>query len=448
MSLLQSLSLRLDTLLWGQPTAALSRWQAALVWLARLLYALGRDLTQGNLSLQASSLVYTTLLSLVPLLAVSFSVLKGFGVHNELEPLLLKALTPLGDSGTEIVGRIIGFVDKMQVGVLGSVGLAILLYTVVSLIEKIEQVFNATWRVTEHRRLGQRFSQYLSVLMVGPVLFFSAVGLSAALSRYLDSQTLMATPAIGTLMEVAKQLAPYLMISLAFTFVYLFVPNTRVRVRSALIGALAAGLLWEVVGDIFAAVMVGSTRYTAVYSSLAILMLFMIWIQIGWSILLIGASVAFYHQHPEYLTTRARDLTLSNRLRERLTLLVAARIARRFAAGEPAWTCQALASALGVPTNNTQRILTMLEQTGFLLRTTQEDPGYVPARAPENIAIKDLLDAARTFEERDSGCPGRDPDDEIGRIERNIDTAMNQALRDMTLRDLAETGSSQARRSP
>ncbi|MBK5963165.1 ribonuclease BN [Thiocystis minor] len=433
----QTVSERLNALLWDRPAAAPPRWQAGLIWLARLIYALLRDLTKGDLSLQAMGLVYTTLLSLVPLLAVSFSVLKGFGVHNQLEPFLLSALEPLGESGVEIVGRIIGFVDNMQVGVLGSVGLATLMFTVISLIQKIEQVFNSTWRVVEQRRFAQRFSLYLSVLLIGPVLFFSAVGLSASLSSHLAGQPLIATPAVTALMETFGQFGPYLMISLNFAFFYMVIPSTRVRLRSALIGALVAGLLWEIVGDLFSAFMVGSTRFMAIYSSLAILMLLMIWIHIGWSILLIGASIAFYHQHPEYLTTRTHDLRLSNRLRERLALMVAGQIAHRYAAGEPAWNCQTLSIVLGVPAANTQKTLTMLEQSGFLLRTADEDPGYVPARAPESIRIVDLLDATRRFEERDSGCPGTVSDAGVQQVEQDIETAIAGALKDMTLKDFA-----------
>lgn len=432
------ISHQLDALLWGRPTAELPRWHAGLVWFGRLLYALIRDLAQGNLSLHATSLVYTTLLSLVPLLAVSFSVLKGFGVHNELEPLLLRALEPLGDSGVEVTARIIGFVDNMSVGVLGSVGLAMLLFTVVSLIQKIEQVFNDTWRVTNSRRFSQRFSQYLSILLIGPVLFFSAVGLSASLGRYLDTQPLMAAHPIGLLAETGRQLGPYAMISLTFTFVYMFVPNTRVHLRSAVIGALVAGLLWELIGGMFAAFMTGSTRFMAIYSSLAILMLLMIWIHIGWSILLIGASVAFYHQHPEYLTTRSADLRLSNRQRERLALWIAGQIAHDYRTGRAPWTSQSLSRALGVPNTNTRRILTMLEQTGFLIRTADEDPGFVPARAPETIRILDILTATRCFEERDSGCRGDSPNGALGALEQAIATAMASALGEMTLSEFGD----------
>lgn len=149
---------RIDALLWSRRLDEMPPWQALPIWLGRLIYALVRDLTQGYLSLQAMSLVYTTILALVPLLAVTFSVLKGFGVHNQLEPLLLKVLAPLGEGGVEITTQIIGFVDNMRVGVLGSVGLALLIYTVISLVQKIEQVFNFTWRVSTQRSFSQRFS--------------------------------------------------------------------------------------------------------------------------------------------------------------------------------------------------------------------------------------------------------------------------------------------------
>ncbi len=425
-------------LLWQQRLEDLPRWRASIVWLGRLIYALVRDITQGFLTLQAMSLVYTTLLSLVPLLAVSFSVLKGFGVHNQLEPVLLSALAPLGERGAEITQRIIGFVDNMQVGVLGSMGLALLIYTVISLIQKIEEAFNYTWRVPTQRSFTQRFSRYLSVLMVGPVLFFSAVGLSASVRSNAFVQAVLAIEPMGTLLEWAGRLIPYLMISLAFAFIYVFVPNTRVRLTSAMIGALVAGFLWQSVGWLFAHFMVSSTRYTAIYSGLAILILFMIWVYIAWLILLIGASIAFYHQHPEYLTIRSRDLRLSNRLRERLALLVAGHVARAYETGAPAWTNEALAAALGVPKPNTERMLYMLQEQGFITGTAADPPRFMPARAPESIRVKDLLNAVRCFEEHDSGCKGTAPDPVIDDIEHHVDAAIEEALTGVSLKDLAD----------
>jgi membrane protein len=428
---------RLDALLWTDRLDRMPLWQRRLVWLARLLNALIRDLTQGYLSLEAMSLVYTTLLSLVPLLAVSFSVLKGFGVHNQLEPWLLQALSPLGEKAAELTESIIGFVDNMKVGVLGSVGLAILIYTVVALIQKIEQVFNHTWRAEEGRPFAQRFGQYLSVLLIGPVLFFSAVGLSASIGSSAYVAAVLAIEPFGTLIETLSRALPFALLVLSFAFIYVFVPNARVHLGSAMIGGLVAAILWQSVGWVFAHFMVSSTQYTAVYSSLAILILFMIWVYIAWLILLVGASVAFYHQHPEYLTSRSWDLKLSSRLRERIALLAAGHIARTHAQGGAPWTGDALSAALGVPRPNTQPILDTLEREGVVVRSAGDPPGYLPARAPEGIRIKSLLDGVRHFEEH-GGCRGTPPDPAIGAIERRIDSALDAALGDMTLKNLAD----------
>ncbi len=430
---------RLDTLMWSNRLDRLPRWQRRLVWLARLVYALYRDATQGYLSLQAMSLVYTTLLSLVPLLAVSFSVLTAFGAHNALEPLLLHLMEPLGDQAPEIVRSIIGFVDNTRVGVLGSVGLAVLIYTVVSMIQKIEQVLNNTWRVEESRPFAQRVSQYLSILLIGPVLIVTILGLSTAARHTAVVESVLAVEPFGTLIDAGGNLVPFFLITFTFAFIYSFVPNARVNFYSALIGALTAGTLWQTVGWLFAHFMVSSTKYTAIYSSLAILILFMFWLYIAWLIVLIGASIAFYHQHPEYLSSRSRDLRLSNRLRERLALLVAGHIGRNFLLGTNAWTAAGLAAALGLPKTNIRRSLHLLEREGFLLRTADEPPCFIPATALDNTSVKSLLDAVRCYEERESGCRDTVADRGVQEVERQIDTAIGQALGKMTLRELAAT---------
>ncbi|MCK7580267.1 MAG: YihY/virulence factor BrkB family protein [Chromatiales bacterium] len=168
-------------LLWGSDLAAVSPLRRRLIRSARLVHAVVRDFADGQLTLRAMSLVYTTLLSLVPLLALSFSVLKGFGVHNQVRPALLAFLAPLGDKGVQITEQTIGFIDNIRVGVLGAVGLGLLIYTVTALLQKIELSFNYVWRVKRLRPLAQRFSQYLSVLTIGPVLVFSAIGITASL---------------------------------------------------------------------------------------------------------------------------------------------------------------------------------------------------------------------------------------------------------------------------
>ena len=176
---LESLLASLDRLIWGAPAEKLSRAKEWGVKVLRLVIVLVRDVTHGQLTLRAMGLVYTTLLAIVPLLAISFSVLKAFGVHNQVEPILLSFLEPLGEKGVEITERVLDFIENMNVGVLGGVGLALLLYTAVSLVHKVEEAFNYIWHVHRGRSIGERFSRYISALMVGPILIFAALGVTA-----------------------------------------------------------------------------------------------------------------------------------------------------------------------------------------------------------------------------------------------------------------------------
>jgi membrane protein len=423
-------------LLWDDP-AALPAWQRRLRLPLRMANAIARDLLSGRLSMEAMSLVYTTLLSLVPLLAVSFSVLKGFGVHNQLEPLLLQTLSPLGADGQEVAAQLIGYVDNTNVRVLGAIGLAVLMYSVISLISKIEQVFNMTWRIEKVRPLAERFSRYLSVLLVGPVLLFSAVATSASLGSNAIIRRLSSIEPLGLLLEGMERLIPYLLITLAFSFIYSFVPNTRVRLRPALVGALVAGVLWLAAGNLFAQFMAGSTRYAAIYSGLAIVILFMMWVYFAWLIVLIGANIAFYTQYPEYLASRQRDLRLSNRLRERVALQLMQRIAERHYAGAADATEESLAGELGVPLANMRQLIAMLSDGGFVLPTATEPPRFVPAQAPDQVLVRDLMRYVRRFGEDTVAVQGIALAPKIAAVEGQLQQALDAALADMSLRDLA-----------
>ena len=429
---------RFNDAIWGPDLGQLPPWKAWPMQLARILIAVVRGLGDGQLSLRAMSLVYTTLLSLVPLLAISFSVLKGFGVHNQIEPLLLNMLEPLGEQGVEISAKIIAFVEKVKAGVLGSMGLGLLVYTVISLMQKIERAFNYTWHVTRPRTFSQRFSDYISVIVIGPLLVFSSLGVTAsAMSSSLVTQ-LTAIEPLGSLFAIGTKLVPFVLIVVAFTFVNSFMPNTKVRLRSALVGAIVAGILWQVTGWAFTALVMSSTKYTAIYSAFASLIVFMIWVYLSWLILLVGASIAFYHQHPEHMTGRWKDMRLSNRVREKLALLCAYLISRSYYTNGEAWTVEGLAQHLRVPGEATESILHSLEQEGLIVRTGGEPPSFIPGRPPESTAVKDVLDAVRTAHEKDHIEPDGLPSEEaVERLLARLDQAVHEALDGHTLKDLA-----------
>jgi membrane protein len=354
------------------------------------------DIQEGGLDYRATSLVYTTLLSLAPLLAVSFSVLTAFGVHNQMEPVLLELVAPLGKQGAEIVERIIGFVSNIKVGVLGFVGFAMLFYTVLSLLQKIEESFNYVWRVTRLRSFQRRFSDYLSVLLVGPVLVFSAIGLIASMANTEIAQTIIGREPFGTLYYLLGLILPYLLIVGAFTFAYRFIPNTHVNFRSALVGGIVAGISWRAAGWLFAEFVVNTARYAAIYSGFAILIVFMIWLYVSWLILLIGAQISFYHQHPRYIRLADREVKLSHQLFERLGFLIMYLIAKHFRQGNRPWTIDALSQRLALPDLVIENVVDTLKKRNLILTAMEEPSGFIPARDPSTIALSEILEAIRT----------------------------------------------------
>ena len=381
--------------IWHTELSSMPRWRAGLIQCVRVLFAVARDMTAGQLTLRAMSLVYTTLLSLVPLLAVSFSVLKAFGVHNKIEPMLLNLLQPLGDQGVQITASIIGFVENMKVGVLGSLGIALLFYTVVALMQKIEAAFNHTWRVPQTRPLSQRFSDYLSVVMIGPVLVISALGLTSTMLNTSMVQWISAIEPFGSVIEAATKLIPYVLIICAFIFIYTFIPNTKVKLKPAFVGALVAGILWQTAGWGFATFVATSTKTAAIYSAFATLIFFLIWLHVGWLILLVGASISFYVQNPDYVSSPQRELKLSNNMKERLALLAITRIADNFYHQRKPYSAKQLAIEANIPSDIMANILLALENQNLIKQTNDVIPVYLPAQPFDEISVKHVLDAIR-----------------------------------------------------
>lgn len=360
-----------------------------------LVFAALRDLADGQLTLRAMSLVYTTLLALVPMLAISFSILKGFGVHNQIEPFLLSMLEPLGERSAEIAGQIVAFVDNIQVGVLGVVGLVFLFYTAVSLMRKIELAFNETWAVTRERGIAERFRDYFSVILLGPMLIFVSLGMSAMLMSTTMAEWLLGFETLGRLVEFLSRLTPILVLVFAFTFINMFVPNTRVRFASALMGGTVSALLWHGMGLIFASFVAGATRYTAIYSGFATPILFMIWLYLGWLILLIGGTIAFYHQHPGYLRGRRLSAHLSFVEKEHVALHILRLIGAHFYAGETPPGVTFLARRLRVPSDVVLALLGSLQRARLVLPAGDDPAGYLPACPWEQASVHQALEAVR-----------------------------------------------------
>ena len=231
---------------------------------------------------------------------------------------------------------------------------------------KIEQSMNSTWRISGGRNFIQRITEYLSVVMIGPILIFTGIGLTASISTSSVANTLASMEGFGTLVYYAGKIASFMLIVGALTFIYVLVPNTRVKLMSAFTGAVVAALLWKLNGWVFTLFVAGSTNYSAIYSSFAVVIIFMIWLYLNWLILLIGASVSFYHQHPERTSTRQQVLRLSTRLREKIGLLVMLRIGQSFHHDSDMLTRQQLSQNLDIAGEALSLVIEPLEARGLI----------------------------------------------------------------------------------
>jgi membrane protein len=426
---------RLEQWLFEPPESLIGRPLWKLTRILRYPYALIRDISRGDLTLRAMSLVYTTLLSVVPIIALSFSVLKGLGYHRELEPVLYSFLEPIGDRAYELTAQVMSFVDNVRSGVLGSLGLIFLLYTLISTVEKVEESFNFVWRVEKSRSFGRRFSEYLSVMVVGPAVIVAALGLLATLASTSFMQTLSHYRPFDTILLVLSALAPYLLVSAVFTFMYGFVPNTKVRLRAALIGGVSAGAAWAFSGLVFARFVAGSTNTMVIYAGFAIVIVALIWLYVSWLILLLGAQLAFYVQNPQYLRPGRGVIHLNSSLRERVALSIMYLIVNDYRTAQHRWTTNRIAEHLDLPGAALTPIVDALERRKLLLAA--EDDTWVPARDPHAIELNDVLDAVRhdTAGPRLSRIRDIAPAVEAARI---AEQASRESLKGKTVAELVE----------
>ncbi len=435
--ILTALQEQFTKFLWQTRLNEVNKFQALLIKALRILYATGRDIGGGLPSLRAMGLVYTTLLSLVPLLAVSFSVLKGFGAHNQLEPALINLLEPLGEKGIQVSQQIISFVDNMKVGVLGSLGLLFLIFTVLSLVKKIESAFNFTWRISVTRNIFQRFSNYLSVILIGPLLLFTAAGLTASFNSSTVVDSFLSMEPFGTMLLLIGEIIPYILTIVSFTLIYILIPNTRVRFKSALAGAIVATVLWKLIGILFTSFIVDSTNYTAIYSGFAIMIILMLWIYTSWLIVLTGASISYYHQNPDRISDKSQIIRLSCRLREKLALTVMQLIATSFHQNKETWNLKSLASKTHISEAALTMIISALRAEKLITTTGKNNQHYLPSQSLEHITVEMILNAARSAEETSNLRPDDvDAAPQIESIISSLEETLQKKTSDITLKDL------------
>jgi membrane protein len=386
---------------------------------------------ENMLGLRAASLTYATLLSLVPLLAVTFSVLKAFGVQQLIGPFLTQALAPLGPDRIEITRRLIEFVDNTRVDVLGAVGVAGLFYSVIYLVSTVEEALNQIWRAQPSRTWTRRYGEYMGMLLVGPVLIFAAFAVIASAQSYWLVQRLVDTSVFGLRFALLTRFLPFVFLWAAFAFLYKFMPSTHVPLSSSLIGAAVAAILWQLLSIVFTAFIVNSVSYAAIYSGFAILVVFLVWLYAAWLVILIGAQLAYLHQHSSVYLPGAAGKQ-GHLFEEQLALSLLCEIGQRFITGKPPATEKNLSRTLGVPPDQLESLLEKYIGRGLVLRSA-EPAGVSLARPPEQIPATEILDVLHG--PVDSSNDNSDP---VSEFLRRREAVVHESLAAVTLKDLAD----------
>jgi membrane protein len=392
-----------------------------------------RDFRDDQCLLRASALTFTTILSIVPFFALTFSVLKGFGVHNKIEPLILNKVAA---GSQEIVDRVITYINNTNMTSMGTIGLITLVITVISVLGNIEEAFNVIWGVKETRSIYRKFSDYLSVVITAPLLLLAAVSITTTLQSQTIVKWLVETSYLGDALLFLFRLVPYLIIWMALIFLYIFIPNTRVRFKSALIGGVLAGTIWQLAQWGYIHFQVGVGHYNAIYGTLALLPVFMIWIYTSWLIVLFGVEVVYAHQNIRTFRRDVRNPSFSYNQKELLALAILQNIAIAFHFERDSWTIEKLAENLDIPVRVVRELLSILMENRYIKSTDGEDPAFFPARELDHIVIKDVLDTLKNYGDECKVSPMTKGEMRLQKVLTRLDAGMAAALEGMTLKDM------------
>ena len=422
--------------LWAAGSGGASRFRRFLVVAGRVCFITVEGFYQDLCMLRASALAFASLLGLVPVLAVAFAVLRGLGWSGErLESLILGSVTILSP---EAIRVIVSYIDHTNFAGLGVIGGSLLFVTVISLLTNVEVSFNTIWGGVPARPLWRRASNYLAVVVVAPILLAVATSMTAAVQSSSAIAWLSRLSGVGPTIDYFLKWAAAGVVWLLFAFLYLVIPNTKVRVVPALIGGLAAGSVWQLTQWAYISFQIGVANYNAIYGALAQLPLLMAWFYVSWVIVLFGAEIAFAVQNVAHYSQERRTAPVQGHaLLEYAGVCVARELARAAYGRTEAPTVESLAVALDVPVRLVRRIVEALSSAGYVHLSSDSPERCHLSLAPDRITVAGVLDVLGGKARR-GPVPGNGGDeDAIAGLLIEVQAARDEALAGKTLADLA-----------
>lgn len=364
----------------------------------RIMLLAIKGFTEDRVQVRASALTYYTLLSIVPIAAMVFGIAQAFGFEETLRQTVMDSFK----SQQEVSNYILNFADKylsnISGGVLAGVGVLVLLWTVMRLLSSIELSFNDIWRIKKSRAMARKMSDYISLVIIGPVLVVASFSINIFLEQQVASST-EAFPLIGYIGPILGfflSLVPFVFIWVVFMLVYIVMPNTKVKLSSALIAGVLGGSLFQLFQLLYISFQSKLFNYGEVYGSFAALPLFLIWMQVSWLIVLFGAELAFANQNVEHYETESESLKISNHLKITITMLVVRAIALNFRQSQPPLTSDEIAHKLDLPVRLVRDVLYELNEVGIVSETITKNVkqnAYQPSTDTDRLSVSYVMNA-------------------------------------------------------
>ncbi len=383
---------------WRVRLASLSPVKSFFIRQLRTILLTARGFDKDKCQLRASALTFYTLLSIVPVFAMAFGVAKGFGFEKRLESQLLAKLP----GQQEVVSRVIVFANSLlqntKGGMIAGIGVLVLFWSVVQMLGHIENSFNGIWEVKERRTLGRKLSDYLSIMLVSPVLLIVSGSVTVVITT--RARMILGRVAflghVGPAIIFALGLLPYLLVSFLFTFMYAIVPNTRVRLKSALYAGVVAGSIYQTLQWAYIHFQIGIAKYNAIYGSFAALPLFLAWLQLSWLIVLFGAEFSFAHQNVDTYEFEQDSGRVSLSFKNLLSLQITRLMVKNVTVGGPPLTETEISQTLQAPIRLVRTLLDELIKSGVIIDVRSEKgtgPAYLPTRDASRLSIMYVIEA-------------------------------------------------------
>lgn len=365
-----------------------------LVEVAKKVLLAVRFFTAKRVMTKASALTYSTLLAIVPILAVVFAIARGFGYNKYIEMWFRDALSSQPQAADIIIGFVNSYLVHTRSGVFLGIGLLFMLYTVLMLVSNIEDAFNEIWQVKKSRSVFRTFTDYLAMFFIFPILIVLTSGLSIFIAAIADRMPdfLM----LGSAVRFLIDLTPYVLMSAMFVALYVFMPNTKVELRSVIVPGILAGIAMQGLQFVYIHSQIFLSSYNAIYGSFAALPLFMLWMQISWTICLFGAELCYTNQNLDFYDYDAHSGEISHRYKLMLCAVLMSRICRRFAEGKKPYSILELRQETSIPIRFVSDLLYELINAGLLTEVTSdeksEESRFMPAEDISNLTLGTMID--------------------------------------------------------